>query len=699
MGTHALRQRAGKQTIAATASGYLARSKAAARLSAPPHRQRNHIGKDPMFAPYSSHATEQALKYLELLGQQFPNQQAVFTEIINLQAILNLPKGTEHYMSDLHGEYEAFMHILNNCSGVVREHVDDIFGDSLTHEEKGSLCTLIYYPHEKLELVRRNHQDSASWYKTNLNRLLQIARGLSSRYTRSKVRKAIPRDYAYIIDELLHTHPDENNYRVRYHERIIDSILETASTEDFICSLAALIKRLAVDRLHLVGDIFDRGGGAAKIMDRLMSYHAVDIQWGNHDLLWMGAAAGEPACIVTVLRNNLRYGNFEILENDYGISLRELVAFAERTYQDESNVEVHLTPLLKAINALLFKLEGQIIMRHACFDMEDRLLLDKMDLEAGTVTLGDGSVWPLLTKDFPTVDPTQPYELSTEEQRIVDRLIEEFTSADHLRRHVDFLYEHGSMYLVCNGNLLFHGCVPMNEDGTFSSMNCLGTWRSGRDYLDFCDQIARRAWRERSREALDWMWYLWIGFKSPASGRLVKTFERSYIADHDAWREPMDPYFMLTHEEAACDAVLREFGLMPGGMGGQAARGHIINGHTPVKTASGEVPIRANGKLLVIDGGFCNAYHPTTGIAGYTLISSSRGMRLKAHQAFKSVDEALTRNADIASETNRFAPTEPGKRIMVSDTDTGVKIREQINDLRQLLEAYRAGVLAERARE
>ena len=651
-----------------------------------------------MFPPYASQSSEQNLKYLSLLSQQFPSQQAVFTEIINLQAILNLPKGTEHYMSDLHGEYEAFMHILNNCSGVIREHVDQVFGDALTHEQKGDLCTLIYYPHEKLRLVREGHLDSASWYKTTLDRLLQITRALSSRYTRSKVRKAIPRDYAYIIDELLHTHPDENNYRVRYHERIIDSILETASAEDFICSLAALIKRLAVDRLHLVGDIFDRGGGAAKIMDRLESYHAVDIQWGNHDVLWMGAAAGEPACIVSVLRNNLRYGNFEILENDYGISLRELVAFAERTYKDErtegaTGPAAKLSPLLKAINVLLFKLEGQIISRHACFDMEDRLLLECMDLDAGTVALADGTVLPLITRDFPTVDPADPYALTPEEQRIVDKLVAEFTDSAHLRRHVEFLYDYGSMYRVCNGNLLFHGCVPMNEDGTFSSMNCLGTWRSGRDYLDFCDQIARRAWRKRDREALDWMWYLWIGFKSPASGRLVKTFERSYIADKTAWSEPMDPYFTLTHEVAACDAVLREFGLIPGG---QPGSGHIINGHTPVKTGKGEVPIRADGKLLVIDGGFCNAYHPTTGIAGYTLIYSSRGMRLKAHQAFKSVDEALTRNADIASETNWFARVEEGHRIMVSGTDTGAEIREQINDLRQLLDAYRAGMLQER---
>lgn len=470
---------------------------------------------------------------------------------------------------------------------------------------------------------------------------------------------------------------------MRYHERILDSILETGSTEDFIAALAELIKELAVDHIHLVGDIYDRGGGAAKIVDRLIAckHQRTDIQWGNHDLLWMGAAAGEEACVVSVLRNNLRYGNYEILENDYGISLRGLVAFADRTYRAGERI----TPLIKAINVLLFKLEGQIIQRHPEFDMEERLLLGRIDKEAGTVVI-DGETWPLVTRDFPTLDPEHPYELTPEERRIVDKLVVEFTSSDHLRRHVEFLFRNGSMYLVRNGNLLFHGCVPLNEDGTFASMNCEGTWRIGRDYLDFCDEIARRAWRDRDRSALDWLWYLWIGFRSPASGRYVKTFERSYIEDKSTWEEPMDPYFTLTHEPSACDTVMREFGVAP-------ESGHIINGHTPVKTGSGEKPIRAGGKLLVIDGGFCAAYHPKTGIAGYTLISSSRGMRLKAHEAFKSVEAALAHNADIQSETTRFASA--SRRIMVSDTDTGAEIREQISDLRLLLDAYRTGALPE----
>ncbi len=632
----------------------------------------------------------QDFKYLRLLSRQFPTEQSAFTEIINLSAILNLPKGTEHFMSDVHGEYEAFMHILNNCSGVVREHVDEIFGDTLSFDEKGELCTLIYYPREKIDLVRSRREDSPTWYKTMLDQLIMVARSLSSRYTRSKVRKAIPRDYAYIIDELLHTHPDENNYRVRYHERIVESILETASADDFIESLASLIKRLAVDHLHLVGDIFDRGGGAAKIMDRLLTYHSLDIQWGNHDLLWMGAAAGEPACIATVLRNNLRYDNYEILENDYGISLRELVAFADATYTAGESI----TPLIKAINVLLFKLEGQIIQRHPEFDMTDRLLLDKIERDNGTVTLADASVWPLTTNDFPTVDPADPYTLTSQEQHIIDKLVSEFVTADHLHRHIDFLYSHGSMYKVANGNLLFHGCVPLNEDGTFSSMNCLGTWHAGRDYLDFCDHIARRAWRVGDRDALDWMWYLWIGFNSPASGRLVRTFERAYIADKSTWVEPMDPYFTLTKSPSVCDDIMREFGVAPMAC---SPTGHIINGHTPVKTTKGEQPIRAEGKLLVIDGGFCKAYQQTTGIAGYTLIYNSACYRLVSHEPFVGRAEAIRTSQDIASTSVVVERLE--SRLKIAGTDVGRQLQEQIDDLMALLLAYRSSAIAEDHKE
>ncbi len=635
----------------------------------------------------TSERSEQTLKYLSLLAHQFPNQQAVFTEIINLQAILNLPKGTEHFMSDLHGEYEAFMHIINNCSGVIREHIDIIFGDSLTEDERADLATLIYYPVEKLARVRAAKLDSPAWYRATLDELVQISRSLSSRYTRSKVRKAIPHEYAYIIDELLHTHPDEESYRNRYHERIIDSILETGAVDDFICSLSNLIKRLAVDHLHIVGDIFDRGGHADKIMDMLMGYHSLDIEWGNHDILWMGAAAGEPACIMNVLRNNIRYNNYEILENGYGIALRELAMFAEKTYRVEPELEksLKLTPLIKAINVMLFKLEGQIIRRHPEFDMEGRQLLEKMDLERSTVMLEDGE-HPLATVDFPTVDPADPYALSPEEEVLVARLVAEFTENPRLQRHIDFLYSHGSLYRTHNKNLLFHGCMPLNDDGTFAGMNCNGMQCSGKALFDFCDQIARKAWRTRDENALDWVWYLWCGRRSPFSGRVVKTFERSYIEDKATWKEPIDAYFELAKRPETCDAILREFHLHPSGA-------HIINGHTPVKTGKGEVPVRAEGKLLVIDGGFCRAYQPQTGIAGYTLIANSRGLRLKAHEPFRSVEEALDDNADIQSETDRFETQD--RLMMISDTDTGERIREQIVDLRMLLDAYRNGVIAE----
>ena len=621
----------------------------------------------------------QDFKYLRLLSRQFPTEQSAFTEIINLSAILNLPKGTEHFMSDVHGEYEAFMHILNNCSGVVREHVDEIFGDTLSFDEKGELCTLIYYPREKIDLVRSRREDSPTWYKTMLDQLIMVARSLSSRYTRSKVRKAIPRDYAYIIDELLHTHPDENNYRVRYHERIVESILETASADDFIESLASLIKRLAVDHLHLVGDIFDRGGGAAKIMDRLLTYHSLDIQWGNHDLLWMGAAAGEPACIATVLRNNLRYDNYEILENDYGISLRELVAFADATYTAGESI----TPLIKAINVLLFKLEGQIIQRHPEFDMTDRLLLDKIDHDTGTVTLADGSVWPLTTNDFPTVDPADPYTLTSQEQHIIDKLVSEFVTADHLHRHIDFLYTHGSMYKVANGNLLFHGCVPLNEDGTFSSMNCLGTWHAGRDYLDFCDHSARRAWRVGDRDALDWMWYLWCGTHSPLSGKYkIATFERYFIADDTAGKEEKDPYYKWIEQEETAVRILTEFGADP-------VNGKIITGHVPVK--AGESPIKANGRVINIDGGMNERLNSVTGGSGYTLVSNSHQLLLAQHHPI-NISESMRKNEDIHSEL--MVVEKYPTRQLIRDIDDGKVIARRVADLQELLAAYRSGFIS-----
>ena len=619
-----------------------------------------------------------------LLSESFPTIQAAYTEAINLRAILNLPKGTEHFMSDLHGEQEAFAHIVNNCSGVVRERVMATFGEELGPRERDELCTLIYYPKEKLARVHAAGSATDEWYVDTLMRLVRLARFLSGNYTRSKVRKAMPVEYAYIIDELLHAAGQGEVSRHNYHESIVESIVKTGSADDFICSLASLIKRLAVDRLHIVGDVFDRGPHADRVLDKLMAFRTVDVQWGNHDICWMGAAAGSEACVASVVRSNVRYGSLDVLESAYGVSLRELALFAERTYRSDDVIKAGE----KAIDVILLKLEGQLIERHPGFSMDGRLLLDKIDLDAGTVRIDDAD-HPLKTRDLPTIDPADPYALTDGERRVVDGLVRAFQESDRLRRHVDFLYDHGSVYLACNGNLLFHGCIPMTEDGGFAGVECEGVMRSGRDYLDFCDRIARRAWTTGDEASLDWMWYLWCGRLSPLSGRVVKTFERAFVDDPETWPEPRDPYWVATERPEACEAILREFGLDP-------SRGHIINGHTPVRAGSGESPVRAGGRLIVIDGGFCKAYHSQTGIAGYTLIADSDGMRLKAHRPFTSVDDALDRNADILSNTRVLEVEE--RPLLVSDTDTGERIREQIADLTALLEAYRTGDLPERER-
>ncbi len=622
-------------------------------------------------------------KYLELLSEKFPTARSAVSEVINLEAILNLPKGTEHFISDVHGEYEAFKHILNNCSGVIRERVAATFRFELTHEEQAELCTLIYYPKRKLRRLKSAGVVSAEWYAITLMRLVRLARYLSSSYTRSKVRKAMPQEYAYIIDELLHAAPDEIDRRQSYHQRIIDSIVDTGSADDFIVSLAALIKRLAVDHLHLVGDVFDRGPHADKILDRLMEYHSVDLQWGNHDIVWMGAAAGSATCLAAVIRNNIRYDTLKILEGSYGISLRELALFAESTYRADDA----MTPLEKAISVILFKLEGQTIRRHPNWHMEDRLLLGTVDPERGTARVGDTD-YELVTTDFPTLDPADPYALSDDEERVMSNLLSAVRSSYKLSAHVGFLYEHGSAYLVHNDDVLFHACVPMNEDGTFHPVNHQGQMLYGKAYYDYADRLARRAWHEHDEVSLDWMWYLWCGRYSPLSGRVVKTFERTYFKDRSTWEEPRDPYYALTNDPQACRRILEDFGVDPD-------HGHIINGHTPVHASKGESPVRANGHLVVIDGGFCQAYHKTTGIGGYTLISDSNGMRIKAHRPFSSISDVLDLNADIMSDDDRFE-TE-AQPLTVNDTDTGAEIREQIADLRGLLAAYRSGDIPERA--
>lgn len=622
-------------------------------------------------------------RYLELLAEKYPTEQAVSREIINLTAILSLPKGTEHFMSDLHGEYEAFCHILNNCSGVIREKVDLLFGETLSDFDREEICTLIYYPVEKLELVRKEGKNNEEWYRATLGKLIDIARLLSSKYTRSKVRKAMPKEYAYILDELIHVQKDEDDNQVVYHRNILDTLLELDNADEFIEVLAGLIKRLAVDHLHIVGDIFDRGACADRIIDLLMQYHSLDIEWGNHDILWMGAAAGSKACIATVVRNNLKYNNTKILENSYGISLRNLALFAEKIYPNEEPMKA----ALKAISVMLFKLEGQVILRNPDYNMTDKLLLHKVNVEKQTVEI-DGTEYAIKEEAFPTVnfdsgDMEDIYQLSEEEEQVMEGLRMAFVNSIRLRQHIDFLYQKGSMYRIFNGNLLYHGCVPLDESGNLEGVAFGKKRYHGREYLDYAERIARRAWSKDARQKdRDFMWYLWCGRKSPLSGRNIKTFERTYVLDENTWFEQSNPYYKFYHEEKVCNMILHEFGLY-------SESSHIINGHTPVRTSKGEHPVRANGKLLVIDGGFCKSYHKTTGIAGYTLIFNSHGIRIKSHQPFQSVYAALTENKDIESKSE-LVETEK-ERLMVRDTDSGKKIKEDIDGLKMLLQAYRNG--------
>ena len=624
-------------------------------------------------------------KYLELLAEKYPTEQAVCREIINLKAILGLPKGTEHFMSDLHGEYEAFCHILNNCSGVIREKVDLLFEETLSDIDREEICTLIYYPVEKLEMMKKESRNNEEWYRVILGELIEIARLLSSKYTRSKVRKAMPDEYAYILDELIHVQKDEDDNQVAYHQNIIDTLLELDSADAFIEVLAALIKRLAVDHLHIVGDIFDRGPCADRIMDLLMNYHSLDIEWGNHDILWMGAAAGSEACIATVIRNNLKYHNIRILENSYGISLRDLTLFAEKLYPDTEPMEA----ALKAISVLLFKLEGQVILRNPDYQMTDKLLLHQVNVQNHTVCIA-GTDYEICEETFPTVsfDPSNPevsYKLTAEEKQVMEGLRMAFVGSVRLRQHMDFLYQKGSMYRIFNGNLLFHGCVPLDESGNLEGVVFHQKRYRGRDYLDYAERIARRAWsKDATQKELDFMWYLWCGRKSPLSGRNIKTFERTYVKDESTWHEASNPYYQYYEQEKICNMILHEFNLY-------SDRSHIINGHTPVRTSRGEHPVRANARLMVIDGGFCKSYHETTGIAGYTLIFNSHGIRIKSHQPFQSVYAALTENKDIESRSE-LVETER-ERLMVRNTDTGKKILEDIKGLKMLLQAYREGTM------
>ncbi len=648
------------------------------------------------------------LQDLRLLAKQYPTVRSASTEIINLQAIMSLPKGTEHFISDIHGEYEAFLHILNSCSGVVKEKLDELFGTSLTKAERDQLATLIYYPEEKMELIRQEVADLPEWYRITLHRLIEVCRWAASIYTRSKVRKAMPADYAYIIDELLHANSSEADKR-DYYENIIDTIIDTDQAPDFIQAVCSLIKRMAVDRLHIVGDIFDRGPRADIVMDSLLNYHSVDVQWGNHDILWMGAASGSRTLVATVLANSIHYNNLEVIETGYGISLRPLSIFANEVYKDcdTHRFAVKLTGpdadqytekdkllsarMHKAVTVILFKLEGQKVIRRPEFGMSDRLLLDKIDYQNRCITI-DGVTYPLEDCDFPTVDPADPYALTPEESQVIDQLTDSFRRSEKLQKHIRFLYSKGGLYKIFNGNLLFHGCIPMTPEGEFLSFTIGGMERSGRAFLDYAEKTARKAYydKEGSEErqfGMDFLWWLWAGRNSPIFGRdRMTTFERRLIADESAWTEPKNSYYTLYNDPAVCEKILGEFGL-------EGPHCHIINGHIPVKTKKGESPIKGGGKLIVIDGGFCKAYQPTSGIAGYTLIYNSQNIRIVSHQPFAGTAEAVRRNHDIANDSYIFERME--HRVKISQTDVGRELQSQADDLRRLLLAYRSGAVTE----
>lgn len=623
--------------------------------------------------------TPERLKYLTLLAEGYPTVQSLCTEIVHLEAILALPKGTEHFMSDIHGEYEAFCHILNNCSGVIREKVNMLFSGTMTGREISGLCTLIYYPEEKLKRLKKQGRLTKEWYRSTLQNLIALSKLLSSKYTRSKVRKAMPEAYAFLLDELLHAQADEDDNQVAYHDRLLESLIEVGEGDDFIVEVSTLIKRLAVDRLHVVGDIFDRGSRADSVLELLEHHHSVDIEWGNHDILWMGAASGSLVCCCAVVRNCLNYHNMDILERGYGIPLRPLTLFAEKSYPELSPEAA----ALHVITLLMFKLEGQLIRRNPDFDMDSRLLLDKIDWQQHTFTDDEGT-WPLKKLPALHLQERDVYALSDDEMAVVQELAEAFRQSIRLQRQVSFLYDRGRLYRRYNQNLLFHGCVPMTMDGAFREVEIEGVKRSGRDLMDVLDAIARRAYFEGDAKAVDFMWYLWCAEYSPLCGRRIKTFQRYFTEDKAAWKEPRDPYYLFANQEEACTRLLAEFGLTD-------AQSRIINGHTPIRVTHGESPIKAGGKCIVIDGGFCRAYQKTTGIAGYTLISNSHGMRIVSHQPFTDLEDALSENRDIHSQPYIFATWE--KRRMVADTDRGHQLQERIADLHDLLEAVRQGLV------
>ncbi|MGN0366928.1 MAG: fructose-1,6-bisphosphatase [Suilimivivens sp.] len=645
------------------------------------------------------------LKYLKSLANQYRNIAAASTEIINLQAILNLPKGTEHFLTDIHGEYEQFNHVLKNGSGAVRRQIDEEFGNTLSNKDKKSLATLIYYPKEKLDIVLTEEDNIEDWYKITLHRLVQITKRVASKYTRSKVRKALPKDFAYIIEELI-TEKSDISDKEGYYNEIIHTIIRIGRAQEFIIALSYLIQRLVIDHLHIVGDIYDRGPGPHIIMDTLMNYHSVDIQWGNHDIVWMGAACGHLPCIATVLRIAARYGNLDTLEDGYGINLIPLATFALDTYQDVNcdafaikyNTDYNTKDLSldmkihKAIAIIQFKLEGQVIKKHPEFEMDERLLLDKINYEKKTIMVY-GKEYPIIDTDFPTVDPERPYDLTPDEEQMMERIRQAFLKCEKLQQHVRFLYSNGGLYKIHNSNLLYHGCVPLDKEGNFKSVNVDGKEYRGKGLYDILDNYARKGYYAKNdpagmRKAQDYIWYIWAGPNSPVFGKdKMTTFERYFIEDKETHKEVKNSYYSMLDREDILNRILQEFGL-------DTKKSHIINGHVPVELKKGETPIKCEGKLLIIDGGFSKAYQSKTGIAGYTLVANSHGMRLVAHEPFESTEAAILHESDIFSDSTvvETAPT----RIRVSDTDVGAELRESIKQLELLLQAYRAGTIIEK---
>ena len=648
---------------------------------------------------------EKELKYLKILSKQYPSISKASTEIINLEAILNLPKGTEHFISDIHGEYEAFVHVLKNGSGVIKRKIEELFSSTIRESEKKTLATLVYYPEQKLALIEKEEDNIDDFYRIYIYRLVELCRYASSKYTRSKVRKLLPEDFKYIIEEFLNEHV-EQVHKQNYYKSIVDTIISIDRAKEFIIAISKVIQKLVVDRLHIVGDIYDRGPRPDVVLDTLMDYHSVDIQWGNHDILWMGAASGEKTCIANALRISARYSNLDIIEDIYGINLLPLATFALEQYKSDpcncfmpkgsagetsTKEKTLIAKMHKAISIIQFKLEGEVIKRRPEFEMDHRLLLDKINYEEGTINL-KGNIYKLKDTNFPTIDPKNPYKLTKEEEIVIDKLVSSFKNSEKLQKHVSFLFSKGSIYLVSNGNLLIHGCVPLNEDKSFMKMKLQGQEYSGRELMDKMETLVREGYlfkdkTNQKQYGMDIMWYLWTGKCSSLFGKDdMTTFERYFIAEKETHKENKNTYFTLREDEDVCNKIFKEFEL-------DTNESHIINGHVPVESKNGESPIKANGRIIAIDGGFSRAYQKKTGIAGYTLIYNSQSLQLVSHDPFTSTEEAIVNESDILSTT--MLVEHKLSRKTVKDTDAGKKLLDEVDDLKLLLTAYKKGIIKE----